>query len=317
MSDTQLDFPFLATIPYSVLSDEDICANSKIFFGVLCGLSHTFGYCFASDKQLADLFGKSESQVQIWLQMLESKGHIERVTVNVAQKLEDGRTVFRRKRKILVDVGYSRKVSDTPENKGTFDPPENKGDNIETLKNKTTTRTTANAVELVSSPAALPEWARCKIPTQKQADIIASLANEKSYDLERIKPEFERQSLHNAPGWLYKAIKDNFQPSAREHADNTEKDRLRAKFSESMQRILNLHQNFIRNNSWITKPFETIASDLARLQKLNDETKVLLSLPESLEENAKIVAFNAMDEVEFKRYQKLVAELKSKNSRIL
>lgn len=115
-----LHLPTLCTIPYSVLADDRIAESIKIYFGILCGLSHTYGHCFAADEQLAEMKKVSVKTIEKWNSLLENCGHIRRDTRNVWCEKKDQ---WIRKRDIYVvldNTKYldSKKDFETRQNAG-------------------------------------------------------------------------------------------------------------------------------------------------------------------------------------------------------
>lgn len=115
---TRLEFPYLAVIPYAVLSDKDLQPNAKLFYGCLVGLAKREGYCWASDKQLAEMFGVREREIHRWLSRLEEKGFIFRETENLPHK-ENEVFFWEKRRKIHISEAFSNKSYDTVKNDST------------------------------------------------------------------------------------------------------------------------------------------------------------------------------------------------------
>ncbi len=113
---TQLDMPYVAIIPYAVMSDKEIEANAKLHYGCLAGLAKKEGYCWASDDQLAEMHGVHKSQIKRWHNSLEKKGHIRRQTENRPYRSDDGKLLWKKERKIFVMEGFSNNVSERRKN---------------------------------------------------------------------------------------------------------------------------------------------------------------------------------------------------------
>jgi len=108
----KLEKPFLTTIPFQVADDKDLSPNIKIFYGCIVGLSVKYGYCWASDRQLAEMMDTTERSIHNYLTRLEKKGYIKRITVNKPHK-EQKDFYWKRERKIYVNGGFSNKSYDT------------------------------------------------------------------------------------------------------------------------------------------------------------------------------------------------------------
>lgn len=74
----KLNFPKYSTIPFEVLSNENLSPNAKLHYGLIAGLAHNEGYCFAMDEQFADLYNKDIKTIKNWNKELEDSGFIER-----------------------------------------------------------------------------------------------------------------------------------------------------------------------------------------------------------------------------------------------
>lgn len=102
-----LEFPYIAVIPFKVMSDPDLPPNAKLHYGCLAGLSKKEGYCWATNEQLAEMHGVHESQIKRWQKELEEKGFIRRVQENKPFRDEEGKMLWRTERKIYVNDGFS------------------------------------------------------------------------------------------------------------------------------------------------------------------------------------------------------------------
>jgi len=72
----KVEHPFTATIPYNVLADKKLSDGAKIYFCTLSALSKENGYCYATNKQLAELLEKSEDTIKKYNTELRTRGHI-------------------------------------------------------------------------------------------------------------------------------------------------------------------------------------------------------------------------------------------------
>ena len=106
---TDLELPFLAVIPHAVLADQDLQPNAKLFYGCLVGLAKKEGYCWASNEQLAEMFGVKPRIVARWLEHLGKKGFISREVQNTPH-LDQKKFFWKTERKIFVHDAFSRNV---------------------------------------------------------------------------------------------------------------------------------------------------------------------------------------------------------------
>src|SRR6202021_818424 len=120
-----LQLPYVALVPFKVLCDKNISDASKIHFGILSGLARSYGYCWATDEQLAQMHGVSIKNIERWNKELSDAGHIIRDTENICTKKDGGGHLWVRKRKIYTNEGFSNKVSGSPKNGGTDEAPKN------------------------------------------------------------------------------------------------------------------------------------------------------------------------------------------------
>tara|TARA_Y100000401_G_C8245333_1_gene185227 strand:+ start:48 stop:305 length:258 start_codon:yes stop_codon:yes gene_type:complete len=63
-------------IPTVVRADKNLPDGAKLLYGDLKALTKQQGYCFATNKHLADLFGKTEITISNWISKLKKGGYI-------------------------------------------------------------------------------------------------------------------------------------------------------------------------------------------------------------------------------------------------
>lgn len=68
---------YYAVIPANVRYDKRLKANEKLLFGEITSLSNKKGYCWASNKYFADLYGVTNQAVSKWIKDLKDIGYIE------------------------------------------------------------------------------------------------------------------------------------------------------------------------------------------------------------------------------------------------
>ena len=67
---------YYAIIPANVRYDESLPPNAKLLYGEITALCNAEGYCWASNKYFADLYGVSISSIKRWIKALIDKGYI-------------------------------------------------------------------------------------------------------------------------------------------------------------------------------------------------------------------------------------------------
>ena len=67
---------YYAVIPANVRYDESLPPNAKLLYGEITALCNAEGYCWASNKYFADLYGVSISSIKRWIKSLIDKGYI-------------------------------------------------------------------------------------------------------------------------------------------------------------------------------------------------------------------------------------------------
>ncbi len=67
---------YYAVIPASVRYDKELPAAARLLYGELAALSNQEGFCWASNRYFANLYGATTRSVQNWLNDLEARGYI-------------------------------------------------------------------------------------------------------------------------------------------------------------------------------------------------------------------------------------------------
>jgi len=68
---------YYAVIPARVRYSKALTANAKLLYGEVTALCSDKGYCWASNRYLADLYDVSEKQVSLWVKQLVEANFIE------------------------------------------------------------------------------------------------------------------------------------------------------------------------------------------------------------------------------------------------
>jgi len=75
MSET-LEFPYLAAIPYKIISEKNVSAGAKVHFGCLMAWADQSGIVKHTTKKMAAMYEKPESIIQCWHIELENAGFL-------------------------------------------------------------------------------------------------------------------------------------------------------------------------------------------------------------------------------------------------
>ncbi len=84
---------YIAIIPAVVRYDKDLKPSEKLLFGEISALMDSKGFCWASNKYFAELYGVAIETVSRWITHLVKKGYVKSKIVYA----EDGKTVLQRK----------------------------------------------------------------------------------------------------------------------------------------------------------------------------------------------------------------------------
>lgn len=85
MANNQEQPSYYAVIPADVRYS-DVSSSAKLLFGEITALSTTEGYCWATNKYFADLYGVTDRAIRNWISELFDKGFIDVEIINQSQR---------------------------------------------------------------------------------------------------------------------------------------------------------------------------------------------------------------------------------------
>lgn len=144
---------YYAIIPANVRYDESLPPNAKLLYGEITALCNAEGYCWASNKYFAELYGVTLRTVANWLRSLVERGYIKsEVFFKNGSKEVDKRyiTILTNPYENIFST-YGKNVQDPPENNFSTPHEENFTDN------NTSFNTTSNTTnEYIGKPQKQP-----------------------------------------------------------------------------------------------------------------------------------------------------------------
>ena len=108
---------YYAIIPANVRYDKSITANAKLLYGEITALANKEGYCFATNKYFANLYGVSTKTVSLWIKSLIDNGYI----YSQIDYKENSREIERRRLWIIHTTNEEPNVN-TPPHKNVKTP---------------------------------------------------------------------------------------------------------------------------------------------------------------------------------------------------
>ena len=67
---------YYSVIPATVLYNKDLKANEKLLYAIITSLASKEGYCFASNKYLAEKLDVNPKTISSWISDLKDRGFI-------------------------------------------------------------------------------------------------------------------------------------------------------------------------------------------------------------------------------------------------
>lgn len=182
---------YYAVIPAAVRYDTELPANAKLLYGEITAMATAEGYCWAKNSYFAELYGKTEKTISVWIGLLEKRGYLRREII----RDERGEVVQRR---LYIAAAPSPEKSgegmeenrDTSPEKSENPPPKNVKEN----------NTSINNTREREMPA--PLRSREKKPYGEMQNVLLSDREFHSllvrYSREQVEAEIESLSLYMA-----------------------------------------------------------------------------------------------------------------------
>jgi hypothetical protein len=130
----KLELPDVAVIPAFIRKNKNLTDAVKIYYGELTVLSYKYGYCFATDEQLAEMKEVSVRTIERWNEQLQQEGLIRRETRNTLSDPHSKKFKWIKTRRIFMTTPLSKNVTESDKNGGSIEPDKN-GGSIEPDKN--------------------------------------------------------------------------------------------------------------------------------------------------------------------------------------
>ena len=85
---------YYSIIPATILYNENLKANQKLLYAIITSLTHKEGYCYATNKYLAEKLGVKTNTVSSWITDLNRKGFIKVELIRNDKKQIVGRRIY-------------------------------------------------------------------------------------------------------------------------------------------------------------------------------------------------------------------------------
>ncbi len=76
MKEKEENVGYYSIIPATVLYNKELKANEKLLYAIITSLAYKEGYCFATNKYLAEKLGVNPKTISSWISDLKDKNFI-------------------------------------------------------------------------------------------------------------------------------------------------------------------------------------------------------------------------------------------------
>lgn len=104
MNENQISY--YAVIPATVRYDSDLKAQEKLLYGEITALANRYGYCYARNKYLAELYDVSVETISRWISKLEKHGYINTEIIRNENKMIIERRIY------ILDIPSKKVLND-------------------------------------------------------------------------------------------------------------------------------------------------------------------------------------------------------------
>lgn len=94
MSDENERQSYFSVMPYNLRNDKEVSDGAKVLYLFITSLCHTDGYCWATNKYLAEQIGVKERQVKNRLFELKTRGYIDSIVIRNEKNQVVERRIF-------------------------------------------------------------------------------------------------------------------------------------------------------------------------------------------------------------------------------
>lgn len=103
---------YYAIIPANVRYDKDLAPSAKLLYGEIAALCNEKGYCWASNRYFAELYGVSVLSIKRWVNSLVTKGYVYRTLTYKPNSKEVDKRILSIDDGVKIDITSVQKCCD-------------------------------------------------------------------------------------------------------------------------------------------------------------------------------------------------------------